>query len=46
VAGGFAAFCFQPMQKNASSMGYGGDAGLGFTGFITPNWGIHTGVVI
>ena len=44
AGGGFAAFCFQPIIKNASSMGYEGDAGVGFTGFISPNWGIHTGV--
>jgi len=44
--GGFAAFRFQPMIKNASSKGYGGDAGVGFTGFISPNWGIHTDVGI
>ena len=44
AGGGFAAFCFQPTIKNASSMGYGGDAGVGFTGFISSNWGIHTGI--
>jgi len=41
--GGLAAFCFQPSIKNASSMGYGGDAGLGFTRFFNQNWGIHIG---
>ena len=41
--GGLATFCFQPLIKNASSMGYGGDAGVGFTGFISPHWGIYIG---
>ena len=41
--GGLAVFCFQPSIKNASSMGYGGDAGVGFTGFFNQNWGVHIG---
>lgn len=40
-AGGFAAFSYTPMIKNASSMGYGGDIGGGFTGYISSSWGIH-----
>jgi hypothetical protein len=43
AGGGVAAYCFQPKVKNASSIGYGGDAGVGFTGFFSPHWGIHIG---
>jgi len=38
-AGGIASF----LQKNAT-LGYSFDAGVGFTGFFSPQWGIHTGV--
>ena len=42
--GGFAANCFQPMSKNVSSAGYGGDLGVGFTGFVSQQLGFQTGV--
>jgi len=42
--GGFDAFvCQKPISK-VSSRGFGGDVGVGFTGFFDQNWGIHTGV--
>ena len=42
--GGPAFFSFQKPVSGASSMGYGADAGVGFTGFLSPNWGLHVGV--
>ena len=39
--GGLAAFSFRPSIKNNSSMGFGGDAGVGYTAFFNQNWGIH-----
>ena len=41
--GGLALFCTQPKLKGFTSIGYGCDAGIGFTGFFTPRWGIHVG---
>ena len=42
--GGFAGFAFQKSKGKATSTGYSGDAGVGFTGFFNQNWGIHTSV--
>jgi hypothetical protein len=42
--GGFYAHCFQPLNKKVSSVGFGGDAGIGYTAFFSKQWGIHTGV--
>jgi hypothetical protein len=42
--GGFYAFCPQPLVKGYSSKGFGGDAGMGYTTFFSPNWGLHTGL--
>jgi len=42
-SGGVAAFLSQPKLKGNSSIGYCGDAGIGFTGFFSSNWGILTG---
>jgi len=41
--GGLATYIFRPIIENLSSMGYEGDAGVGFTKFFSQKWGIHTG---
>jgi len=46
VGGGWAAFHLQPSVDNASSGGYSVDAGGGFTGFLSPHWGLHVGAGI
>jgi hypothetical protein len=43
TGGGFEAFAFRPSLKGNSSTGYGGELGVGFTGFFTPQWGIYIG---
>jgi hypothetical protein len=42
--GGFYAHCFQPLSKEVSTVGFGGDAGMGYTAFFSKQIGIHTGV--
>lgn len=42
TGGGFETFVFRP-HISSSSLGYGGDIGIGFTGFFSPNWGIYFG---
>jgi len=42
--GGVSAFFYQPHVKNSNSIGFYGDAAVGFTGFFSPQWGIHTGL--
>jgi len=42
--GGFYAHCFQPLPKEISTVGFGGNAGVGFTAFFSKQLGIHTGV--
>jgi len=44
LGGGYATFVFQKPVSKPSASGYGGDVGMGFTGFFDDNWGIHTGV--
>jgi hypothetical protein len=44
--GGYSFFYYQPSLKGASSSGFGGDLGLGFTGFVTPQLGFHIGLGI
>ena len=46
IGGGLKFFCPQPLMKGFSSVGYGYDAGVGFTGFFSPRFGIHTGVEV
>jgi len=41
--GGFNAFIIQKPESKATSKGYGGDAGVGFTYFFSQNLGLHTG---
>jgi hypothetical protein len=41
--GGFSTLLFSPSLKGASSKGFGGDAGIGFTTFFNPQIGIHFG---
>ena len=41
--GGYSRFIFQPSSKDASSKGFYGDFGTGFTSFITPKLGFHIG---
>jgi len=41
--GGFSFFAYQPYLHNASSGGFSGDAGVGYTFFLSQQWGIHTG---
>jgi hypothetical protein len=40
---GYSFFHFKPTVSGASSKGYSGDLGIGFTGFITNNLGFHIG---
>ena len=42
--GGVSIYCFKPEVKKAASMGYNVDVALGFTGFMSPQWGIHLGL--
>jgi len=42
--GGLAAYHFLPPIKNASSIGYGGDAGVEITRFFNQKWGFQFGV--
>ena len=42
--GGISTFCFQPAVKKSISAGYSADVALGFTGFLSPQWGIHIGL--
>jgi hypothetical protein len=42
--GGYYTYCFQPLTKDVSSIGFGGDAGVGYTAFFGKQFGIHTGV--
>jgi len=42
--GGFSAFCFQPVVKKYVSAGFSAETMLGYTGFISQQWGIHTGL--
>jgi hypothetical protein len=44
AGGGFSALCFHPLVKKTTSTGYCGDIVVGFTGFISQQWGIHIGV--
>ena len=44
--GGLAAYSFYPSKKNVSSVGFGGDAGVGYSAFFNQNWGIHIGAGI
>jgi len=46
IGGGLKFFSPQPMMKGFSSVGYRCDAGVGFTGFFSPLFGIHTGVEV
>jgi len=41
---GFSTFCFQPSVKKAASTGFSADVALGFTGFMSPQWGVHLGL--
>jgi hypothetical protein len=43
AGGAFEAFAFRPTVKNNSSSGYGSEVGVGFTGYFSPQWGIHFG---
>jgi len=42
--GGFSFFAYSPSLRSASSGGFSGDAGVGFTGFVSPQVGFHVGV--
>ena len=42
--GGFSTFLYQPPVNGVTSLGYNGDVAVGFTGFLSPHWGVHTGV--
>jgi len=44
AGGGFSSFCFQPPVKKTTSIGYHTEVELGFTGFLSPHWGIHLGL--
>jgi hypothetical protein len=41
---GFSTFCIQPPVKKATSTGFSADVALGFTGFMSPQWGVHLGL--
>jgi len=42
--GGFSFFAYSPpLLRNVSSGGFSGDAGVGFTGFVSPQVGFHIG---
>jgi len=41
--GGYSAFVIQKPVSKATSAGFSVGLGVGFTGFINQNWGIHTG---
>jgi len=43
AAGGISTYCFQPANKETSSLGFSSDFGAGFTGFFNQQLGIHTG---
>ena len=44
VTGGVSTYCFAPAPKPYSSIGFSSDAGIGFTGFVSQQVGIHVGV--
>jgi hypothetical protein len=44
AGGGISTYCFQPKVKGISSLGFISDIGAGFTGFVSQQVGIHTGV--
>ncbi|MDR2972746.1 MAG: hypothetical protein LBU83_12620 [Bacteroidales bacterium] len=44
AAGGISTYCFQPLPKKSSSLGYTTDFGVGFTGFFSQQLGVHVGV--
>ena len=46
AGGGIATYCFQPISKEVSSLGYNWDLGAGFTGFVSRQVGIHIGAGI
>lgn len=41
--GGLSFFCYQKPVSSASSFGYHGDIGVGFTGFVSQQCGFHIG---
>jgi hypothetical protein len=43
AGGGISTYAFSPIPKKASSVGYNFDFGIGFTGFINQQFGIHVG---
>jgi len=44
AGGGISTYCFQASPKGTSSLGFISDFGFGFTGFVSQQVGIHTGV--
>jgi len=43
AGGGVSTYAFSPVQKGSSSIGYNFDIGIGFTGFVGQQFGIHVG---
>jgi len=44
AAGGVSTYCFAPSPKPYSSVGFSSDFGVGFTGFLNQQLGIHVGI--